>query len=311
MAEQLDFDRALRMCFSKVRFLSPLLRDRLHQEGVWEDLRQEMHLAAWEAVEKGLDERETFRLAARRIYTFLKANGYRAYRHGYCKMDRPLSLIAQDVELQEIVLAKASANPAPAFVGWRDGLEEEILTILRKSPLGLSKRELYRRLGVSARELDYHCAPLVERGLIREVKRETLRGRPTPLLVAGPTRIPKELTVNPKKERIRQAFCLEHKRIRQIASELHCCRKMVRRVIYGEANMPGWAAMTTWQRRVVRETARWWRAGCFSCGGGLRDWDMKYGVCFFCKERLRTPAERQFPGPERSERSQRPMHVQW
>jgi len=190
-------------------------------------------------------------------------------------------------------------------------LEEEILTILRKSPLGLSKRELYRRLGVSARELDYHCAPLVERGLIREVKRETLRGRPTPLLVAGPTRIPKELTVDPKKERIRQAFCLEHKRIRQIARELHCCRKMVRRVIYGDANMPGWATMTTWQRRVARETARWWRAGCFSCGGGLRDWDMKYGVCFFCKQQLRTPAERQSPARGRSEGKQRPMHVQW
>ena len=58
-----------------------------------------MHLTAWEAVEKGLGERETWRLAARHIYAFLKANGYWAYRHGYCKMDRPLSLIAQDVEL--------------------------------------------------------------------------------------------------------------------------------------------------------------------------------------------------------------------
>jgi len=117
---------------------------------------------------------------------------------------------------------------------WYD-LEETILTILRENR-GLSKRDLYTRLSISPWELDWHLAPLVKQGLIREVKRENGRGRPlTPLLVAGPVRIQEESIVQvDRDERIRQAYFLEGKGIKWIARELHHSCQTVRKAIRTE-----------------------------------------------------------------------------
>jgi hypothetical protein len=224
-------DDMARLCYSAVRHLSVLLRDRLHQEGLWEDLMQEVHLAAWESWQKGLSDREAYRLAARRIYAFLKACGYVGYRKGYCKLERPFSFISEDREVVENVLARA--GPASGFMGWQDHLEETILSILRESPGGLSRRDLYTRLRISAQELQWHCAPLLKQRLITEVKRENGRGRPpTPLLVADPAQIPEESKIKvDRDERIRQAYFLEGKGIKWIERELHHNRHTVRKAI--------------------------------------------------------------------------------
>lgn len=227
-------DHIAKLCYSKVRYLSILLRDRLQREGLWEDLMQEVHLAAWEAWQKGLSEREIYRLAARRLYAFLKNCGYVAYRSGYYKPERSFSSISEDHELVENVLTKSSS--APGFVRPGDHLQETILATLRNNG-GLSKRDLYTRLRISAQELDWHCAPLIKQRLLIEVMRENSIGRPlTPLLVAvqpGQALPVPKLVKTERTERIRQAYFLERKSIKRIAREFHHSKTTVRRAIRG------------------------------------------------------------------------------
>ena len=236
----------IRLCFSVLRYYPITLRDRLRQEGLWEDMEQELHVAAWETERKGLHEHDTCLFASRRIYAFLKAYGYHLTRRdghkSYCK-DKPLSSIAQDPELQETVLARGrpiSELEVPTKARFvRDHPEEAILALLRAIPGGISKRDLYTRLVLTARELDRHCAPLIKQGLVVEVKRENTFGRPlTPLLVAvqpGQTPPTPKLVKTEQMERIRQAYFLERKSIKQIAREFHHSKTTVRKGIRTEA----------------------------------------------------------------------------
>jgi len=220
-----------RMCFSKFRYLPTWLKEELGRDGLWDDLVQETYATAWEAWQRGLSERETYQLMGRRTYAFLRAYGYRVHRYHYYKMDRPLSSMARDDAHGEKILAKAAANPVHTFMG-RENLGEKIMALLRETPGGISKRDLYSCLCVSARELDWHCRPLIEQGLVVEVQRENSIGRyPTPLLVAVEPGLPLPPAGIDKMERIRQAYFGERKGIKQIAREFHHSRKTVRKVI--------------------------------------------------------------------------------
>jgi len=226
-------DSAARLCFSRVRFLPAWLKEQLRHQGIWEDLVQETYCTAWEAWRKGLSELETDRFMARRVYAFLRDYGYRVYRHRYYKLDKALSHIALDEAHGEKILEMAMANPAPTLVRCGDRLGEEILALLQKSDGGLSKRDLYTRLCISPGELDWHCFPLIKKGLVIEVSRENIRGRPlTPLLVATGQTLPMPKMVRTEQmECIRQAYFLEGKSMKQIAREFHHDRKTVRRAI--------------------------------------------------------------------------------
>ena len=240
------------LCFSQIRHYPITLRDGLRREGLWEDLEQEIHLTAWQAERGGLGVHETCLLAGRQIEVFLKAYGYhRIYHNGhksYCK-DKPLSSIAEEPELQERVLAKArpiSEVETKDFVGWkdlfdgpapkradfvRDHPEEAILTMLRKTTGGMSKRDLYDRLVLTASELDRHCAPLIERGLVVEVKRQNTSCPLTPLLLAVESGQQLPLQVTDRDERIRHAYFKEGKSKKRIAREGHHCIQTVRKAI--------------------------------------------------------------------------------
>lgn len=228
---------AARLCFSRLRFLPTWLKEQLRREGIWDDLMQETYCTAWGAWRKELSEAETSRFMARRVYAFLRNYGYRVYRHRYYKLDKPLSDIAQDEIHGEKILEMAMVNPAPTLVRWGDHLGEEILALLEKSAGGLSKRALYTRLCISPRELDWYCSPLIKKGLIFEVRRESTRGRPpTPLLVAaGQTLLMPKMVKTEQMERIRQAYFLEGKSRKQIARDFHHDRKTVRKAILAEA----------------------------------------------------------------------------
>ena len=227
-------DQTARMCFSKFRFLPAHIKDQLQREGLWDDLVQETYLTAWEAWQKGLSNRETYRLMGRRIYAFLKSYGYRVYGHHYYKVEMPLSAVAQDQKLEDKILEGARDSPSPGFVGWKDSVAEAVLALLRGNG-GLSKRQIYTRLQISARELDWHCVPLIKQGLIVEVKRENACGRPpTPLLVAvrlGQALPTPKLVKTEQRERIRRAYFLEGKSIKQISREFHHTRRTVRKAI--------------------------------------------------------------------------------
>jgi len=237
-------DQTTRMCFSKFRFLPARIKEQLQREGLWDDLVQETYLTAWEAWQKGLSNRETYRLMGRRIYAFLKSYGYHVYGHHYYRMESPLSAVARDQNLVDKILESARDSPSPGFVGWKDSLGEAILALVRGNG-GLGKRQIYTRLQISARELDWHCAPLIKQKLIVEVKRENSFGRPpTPLLVAvqpGQTLPATEMVKTEKTERIRRAYFLDGKSIKQISREFHHTRRTVRKAIRAGAwpGVPG------------------------------------------------------------------------
>ena len=165
-----------RLCFSKLRFLSVSLKDKLRQEGLWEDLAQELYRIALEVWRQGLTAREMGGIATRELRSFMRAYGYRRYRGGFVKEEILLSLCDGKQAL-------AKVGPTPR----RDGLEEEILTLLTKHPEGQSQCQINRalkRLAPAAMVSDL-CARLVVRGVVREVARPKGNGRPpSPMLVA-------------------------------------------------------------------------------------------------------------------------------
>jgi len=178
-------DRHACLCLSRLRFLPALLKERLRAEGIFDDLIQAIYTAALEAWEQGMDQRQTYRHAARRIYAFLTAYGYRHYPIGYVRREVPFSQAFGDKNIWDSGLT--AGPPASPFIRRRldDHLDEAILALLRRNPQGMSKRDLYTRLKLPARLFDHICAPLIEQGLVREVKRPIRGGRPpTPLLIA-------------------------------------------------------------------------------------------------------------------------------
>ena len=222
-----------RICFAKFRFIPTCVKEELRRSGLWDDLIQETYLTAWEAWQNELSISEVRRLIDRRIRAFFRAYGYRRYWHGYYKLDRAFSAIALDGAHEEKLLARANAAPRPIFSG--DNLEEKILAGLRGNPQGMVKWKLYSRLGISAQELEWQCRPLIEQGLVAEVKRENVHGRPlTPLLVAVQPDIAlpaPELAKTENFERIRQAHFAEGKSIREIAREFHHGRRTIREAL--------------------------------------------------------------------------------
>ena len=109
----------VRLCFSVLRYYPITFRDRLRREGLWEDLGEELRIAAWEAERKELGAHNTCLLAGRRIRAFLKANGYHRIRHdghrSYVKdMFFSATTEGSDRPLEER-LADASVNPEILF----------------------------------------------------------------------------------------------------------------------------------------------------------------------------------------------------
>ena len=244
-------DRMAAVCFlnTSYRYVKSLWGYKLRQEGIWEDLTQEVYAAAWQAWQEGLTEIEAQRLTGRRVYAFLKAYGFKT--HGMYRREAFLPAnYWEELEAPEVEDDGDGAKPQTGkfprrrllnLLNTELSLEENILRILRASPKGISKTGLYRRLKVSARELDRHLAPLIKQHQVTEVLRENSFGRPlTPLLFRATAEIPKEMIgAVDKKERIRHAYFVEGKSIKKIARELHHCKRTVRRALRAEQATDG------------------------------------------------------------------------
>lgn len=172
-----------RLCFSKLRFYPSTLKNKLRQEGLWEDLTQELYRIALEGWRQGLTAREIGGMATREIRAFLKAYGYHRYRDGFFKLEILQATISGgEEELWEKALARG--EPVPSAHTERDGLEERILALLRKHPEGLSQCQVNRLSLAPVAAVTDHCARLVVRGVIREIARPKGKGRPpSPMLV--------------------------------------------------------------------------------------------------------------------------------
>jgi hypothetical protein len=106
---------------------------------------------------------------------------------------------------------------------------------LKKHPEGLSRRMFCHRFQIPVQEVSLYMSRLIRTGLVVEIKRENTRGRPlTPLLVAlepSQTLPEPKMVKSAQTERIRHAYFVEEKSIKQIAREFHHCRRTVRRAI--------------------------------------------------------------------------------
>jgi len=220
------------VCISRLRWLGSLMKELLRKEGIWEDLIQELYAAAFFAWKQGMNDAETRRYAMRCLYAFLKAYGFRMYRGRYFKFEKELpDNLSGDI------------NFPPDFVPYSaifrfdsDHLEDKILDYLKKHPEGLSRRMFCAKFQIPVQEVSLYMSRLIRTGLVVEIKRENTRGRPlTPLLVAvepGQVLPSPEMVKTAQKERIRHAYFVERKSIKQVAREFHHDRGTVRRAIH-------------------------------------------------------------------------------
>jgi len=216
MIEHYDLGEAnlhVRVCFSRLRFVTCLLKDELRRDGLWDDLIQELYTTALEAHQHRMNEHETYRYAGRRIYAFLKACGYRMYRGAYIRPEKPFALVFKDIDNIDEILQPLESPARPYFSS--SNLGERIMNIIRRAAEGMKKSELCGRLQISVQELEWHLSPLLKSQRIIEVKRVNWLGRPlrTLLVIAG-------------------APIPEGKSIKRIAREYHHDKRTVRKVVY-------------------------------------------------------------------------------
>lgn len=217
------------VCISRIRWLSPLLKEKLQKESLWEDLIQEMYATAFLAWKQGMDDAETRRYAMRCLYAFLKAYGFRRYRTGYHKLERAL------FSFYDFNQGIPEADTPHPFSFDTDHFEEKILDLLKKHPEGLPRRKVCMCFQIPVLEAEAYLAQLIRKGLVVKIERENTRGpHLTPLLVAlqpGQTLPEPKMVKSAQTKRIRHAYFVERKSIEQIAREFHHCPRTVRRAI--------------------------------------------------------------------------------
>jgi hypothetical protein len=223
-----------RMCLHKIRFLPIEVREVLRKEGLMPDLIQELYAAAWKAWKEGMDEGETYRYAARRIYAFLKSYGFRLYRRWYIRPEKSFTT-AFKYDINDRGIAPRDGPPMLFIHRDSDHLKEQMLAYLEKHPEGLTRAQVAAAFTISVQEVDLQLAPLIRKGLIVEIKQQNIRGRPpAPLLVATGTSQPlpePKMVATERDERIRHAYFVEGKSIKQIAREFHHDRGVIRKAI--------------------------------------------------------------------------------
>ena len=231
------------LCISRVRWISSYMRELLWKESLWEDLIQELLAAAFEAWKSGMDDIETRRFAQRRMYAFLKANGFRVYCHRWVRLEKCFAAVFKD-DYFDKGIAPRDYRP-PRFIRRKhddDHLDENILALLRKHPEGLARWNIAARFQISVQEVDRYLAPMFKQGEVVEVKRGNTRGRPrSPLLLIAGVPIPEQKNVIAERdERIRQAYFADGWSIKRINRELHHDKRIIRRAINcGNALNPG------------------------------------------------------------------------
>jgi hypothetical protein len=219
------------LCMSRIRWLSLQMRIILKKEGIWEDLMQELYSAAFDAWKSGMDDAETRSFAQKRIYSFLKAYGFRLQCGHYLKPEKALDSVYEGIF--DRGLAPGDYQPGYFISHKDDHLDEKFLALLRKHPEGLTRGQLSAPFQVPVREASWYLDSMIEKGEVVEVKRENTRGRPfTPLyFIAGGEKPAGTMVRTERDERIRQAYFVEGKSIKRIVREFHHTKRTVHRAI--------------------------------------------------------------------------------
>ena len=224
-----------RWTFSRLRFVSCLLKDKLKSDGIWEDFMQELHGAAYLAWQHDMSMPETRRYARRRIHAFLKQYGYKSYRNGYIKADQCFSAVFPDWQVSNLA---APDIPANRF-RWEDTpgdnhIKEHILSLLKRKAKGMTRSDLCPYLGVPAKEIQGYLDSLLKENRIAQVPRESYQGsQPTPLFFIAGATIPEQKRVKTENyAELRRLYFSEAKTTRQIAREGHHSLRTIHRAIH-------------------------------------------------------------------------------
>jgi hypothetical protein len=209
------------------------MRDLLRKEGIWEDLIQEMYAAGWQAYKQQLDDDETRRFSARRLYAFLKAYGFHRCHRQNVKLEVPFSA-AFHYNINDRGIAQKDRTPLPYFSS--DHLDEKMLAYIRNHPQGLTRARIAASFQIMVIEVQRYLTRFKEKGLVFEIRRESIRGRPAGSLffATGQTAPNIKAVATERDDQIRHAYFEERKSIKQIAREFHHDKRTVRRVVRAE-----------------------------------------------------------------------------
>jgi hypothetical protein len=222
-----------RWCFSRLRFISCLLKDNLRREGLWDDLTQQLYATAYQAWQEEMTMGETGRYASRQIHAFLKSYGYKAYRNTYIKLENAFSGVFQDWQVDNLASPEEPSQRVVRDYPRADNhLKEQIVNTLKRKPAGLTRSGLSMYLEAPVKELQWYLDSLVKNGQIIEVTREAWEGHITPLFLIAGAQIPEQKRVKTEMyERIRQAYFVEGKSANWIVQEYHHHWRTVRKAI--------------------------------------------------------------------------------
>ncbi len=222
------------IALSRIRWLSPDMRELMRKEQIWEDLIQEMYAAGWQAYKQQLDDTETRRFSARRLYAFLKAYGFHRRHRQNVKLEVPFSA-AFNFNINDRGIAPKDEMLLPCYSS--DHLDEKILAYIRNHPQGVTRGKIAASFQIMVIEVQHYLTKFKRKGLVFERRRESIRGRPAGSLFFATGQSPPSIkaVATERDERIRHAYFEEGKSIKQIARELHHDKRIIRRAIQREA----------------------------------------------------------------------------
>lgn len=219
-----EADNHVRWCFSRLRFMSCIVKDKLKKDGIWEDFTQELYTTSYSAWQQDMDMAETRRYAGRQIHAFFKEYGYKRYRNSYIKMENPFAGIFQDWQVSNLSSIEESPNLSAKGDSLGDNyLKEHIVNILKRKLDGMTRADLSMYLEVPVQELQWYLDALLKDNRILQVKRESYEGSPpTPLFFIAGAKIPEQRMVKTEMyDNIRRLYFSEGKTMEGIAKECH------------------------------------------------------------------------------------------
>src|SRR5271157_5610839 len=150
-----------RWTFCRLQFISCLLKDRIRQDSLWDDFIQELYTAAYDAWQQKMPMAETRRYASRRIHSFLKSYGYKAYRNSYMKNETPFAAAFPDWLVENL---PDTDRPLHKSFDYDQGLKVGIEKNLRDHPQGMTRSRLSTNLGAPVKEIQRFLDSLVKEG---------------------------------------------------------------------------------------------------------------------------------------------------
>ena len=221
-----EANQYVKWAFSRLRYISSTIQEMIKQDGNWLDFVQELYAAGYLAWQQHLTVQQTRNYAQRRIRLFFKHYGYRQRRFTYFRQEIPFSMLPvayTENNFADGELSKPEQDPENGFQPDTFTLrhtEEQILSVLRRHPNGVTRYIMSVRLGVGLKEAQRYLDKLTKDNKIARVERELWRaGRISPLYFIAGAAIPQRQIRTEYYKSIWEAYFVEHKSRHRIQKE--------------------------------------------------------------------------------------------